>query len=131
MSCFIQSTLLVPILFLSLCFLAFIFCLEKPCFGAGISTLVLQLYKGYRTRVSIQGSIYLVSPLFYGLCQRVSWASLWSVVRFLEYFLKLWSVLPSFPPITLTPRIEGKWRNVLNKGFSINLGEFFFYVTSK
>ena len=26
----------------------------------------------------------------------------------LRIFLQLWSVLPSFPPITLTPRIEGK-----------------------
>lgn len=101
MSCFIQSTLLVPILFLSLCFLAFIFCLEKPCFGAGISTLVLQLYKGYRTRVSIQGSIYLVSPLFYGLCQRVPWASLWSVLRFLEYFFNYGVFCLPFLPLRL------------------------------
>ena len=98
---FIQSTLLVPILFLSLCFLAFIFCLEKPCFGAGISTLVLQLYKGYRTRVSIQGSIYLVSPLFYGLCQRVPWASLWSVLRFLEYFFNYGVFCLPFLPLRL------------------------------
>ena len=52
------------------------------------------LYKGYRTSASFQVSIYLVSPLLYRLCERVSWASLGSLVGFL--CLPLWSVLPSF-----------------------------------
>lgn len=56
-------------------FLAFICCLEEPCLEAGISTLVLQLYKGYLTSVPIQGSIYIVPPFFYRLCQRISAAS--------------------------------------------------------
>ena len=82
MNCFIQSILLVLILFLSFfffLFLAFICCLEKPCLEAGISTLVLQLYKGYLTSVSIQGSIYLSLHFSIG-CAR----------EFLQHLSEVW-----------------------------------------
>ena len=63
---------------------------------SGVTTL-----QGISNKSTIQGSIYLVSPLFYGLCQRVSWASLWSVVRFLEYFFNYGVFCLPFLPLRL------------------------------
>lgn len=86
-------------------------CLEKPCLEAGISTLVLQFYRGYRKCIDSRKhlsrvTIILSAVLFYLKCGAI-----------LRISLLLWSVLPSFHLITLKAYLyrEGKRRNQYQK----------------